>query len=234
MVSLWSWRTVRVLDVGRVSRPSPHLSQGAYLPTPRLSRTMTPTEARHSLGSERASTDAAPAAFGSSDYERLRAQLARAVARTCPASLADRRDDLVQNALLRVVALQQRSTAERTFSASYLYRAAHSALVDELRRVRRRREVPLEDDAADGPGPGAAPQPDPERATHGRQIGRGLLACLQALPEGRRLAVTLHLQGHSVPEAARLLDWDTKRTENLVYRGLEALRACLTAKGLTP
>jgi RNA polymerase sigma-70 factor (ECF subfamily) len=195
---------------------------------------MTPTEAQHSLGSERASADAAPAVFGSGDYERLRARLARAVARTCPASLADRRDDLVQNALLRVVALQQRSAGERTFSASYLYRAAHSALVDELRRVRRRREVPLEDQSAAGPATGTAPGPDPEHATHGRQIGRGLLACLQELPEQRRLAVTLHLQGHSVPEAARLLDWGTKRTENLVYRGLAALRACLAAKGLTP
>ena len=48
----------------------------------------------------------------------------------------------------------------------------------------------------------------------------------------RRLAVTLHLQGHSVPEAARLLDWAVKRTENLVYRGLADLRECLTAKGI--
>lgn len=148
--------------------------------------------------------------------------------------MADRRDDLVQNALLRVVSLQQRSSAERSFSASYLYRAAHSALVDELRRVRRRREVPLEDNEAEGPVTSAAPGPNPEDTTHGRQIGRGLLACLQALPEERRLAVTLHLQGHTVPEAARLLDWNPKRTENLVYRGLAALRACLSAKGLTP
>jgi len=36
----------------------------------------------------------------------------------------------------------------------------------------------------------------------------------------RRLAVALHLQGHTVAEAARLLDLSFKRTENLVYRGL--------------
>jgi RNA polymerase sigma-70 factor (ECF subfamily) len=50
----------------------------------------------------------------------------------------------------------------------------------------------------------------------------------------RRLAVILHLQGHSVREAARLLDWAFKRTENLVYRGLADLRACLQSKGMTP
>ena len=48
----------------------------------------------------------------------------------------------------------------------------------------------------------------------------------------RRLAVTLYLQGHSVPAAARLLEWTAKRTENLVYRGLADLRECLTAKGM--
>ena len=50
----------------------------------------------------------------------------------------------------------------------------------------------------------------------------------------RRLAVTLHLQGHTVPQAARLLDFSPKQTENLVYRGLADLRACLLAKGIRP
>ena len=50
----------------------------------------------------------------------------------------------------------------------------------------------------------------------------------------RRLAVTLHLQGHTVPETARILDWAAKQTENLVYRGLADLRECLMAKGLRP
>ena len=50
----------------------------------------------------------------------------------------------------------------------------------------------------------------------------------------RRLAVALYLQGHSVPEAAKLLEWGNKRTENLVYRGLADLRECLAKKGLKP
>jgi RNA polymerase sigma-70 factor (ECF subfamily) len=37
-----------------------------------------------------------------------------------------------------------------------------------------------------------------------------------------------------VAEAARILDWSPKRTENLVYRGLADLRGCLTSKGLKP
>ena len=54
------------------------------------------------------------------------------------------------------------------------------------------------------------------------------------MPRDRRLAVTLHLQGHSVPDAARVLDWPVKRTENLVYRGMADLRECLMSKGIEP
>jgi RNA polymerase sigma-70 factor (ECF subfamily) len=46
--------------------------------------------------------------------------------------------------------------------------------------------------------------------------------------------VILYIQEHTVPEAARILGWTLKRTENLVYRGLADLRACLAAKGQTP
>jgi RNA polymerase sigma-70 factor (ECF subfamily) len=75
---------------------------------------------------------------------------------------------------------------------------------------------------------------DPERTTASREVGRGIRGCLKAMKRERRLAVILHLQGHSVREAARLLDWAFKRTENLVYRGLADLRACLQSKGMTP
>jgi len=59
-------------------------------------------------------------------------------------------------------------------------------------------------------------------------------ACLAAANRDRRLALVLYLQGHSVPEAARILGWDVKRTENLVYRGLADLRQCLLNKGHRP
>ena len=67
-----------------------------------------------------------------------------------------------------------------------------------------------------------------------REIGQGIRDCLARLKNERRMAVTLYLQGHSVPEASRILEWSTKRTENLVYRGLADLRECLLSKGLRP
>jgi len=167
------------------------------------------------------------------DYVALRRDIARAVNRLCPNWMADKRDDLVQAALLRVMhTVERRSPGERNpaAAASYLYKVAYSVLVDELRRMRRRRETDLHEDAVLV----ARAKEDPERTAAARQIGQGIRGCLRAMKHERRLAVALHLQGHTVAEAARLLDWAFKRTENLVYRGLSDLRVCLKAKGLRP
>lgn len=163
---------------------------------------------------------------------RLRDQLERAVTRLCPRWLADRRDDLVQVALMRVMEIQRRSEGKRQFAASYLWKVAYSAMVDEIRRLRRRKEDPLEDEAWEG-GP-AAPSPGPDRRAADREIALGIRQCLDRLVRPRRMAVVLYLQGHSVPEASKLLNWGNKRTENLVYRGLADLRGCLAARGLEP
>ena len=117
------------------------------------------------------------------------------------------------------------------FASSYLYRVAHSALVDEIRRATRRQETGLDDSAVEQV---AVNFRDPERVAESRQIGRGIQDCLSRMQRDRRLAVTLHLQGHSVPDASRVLDWPAKRTENLVYRGLADLRECLMSKGIQP
>ena len=75
---------------------------------------------------------------------------------------------------------------------------------------------------------------NPEASASAREIGHGILDCLARLARERRLGVTLYLQGHSAPEAARILDWNRKRTENLIYRGLADLRDCLAARGMRP
>jgi RNA polymerase sigma-70 factor, ECF subfamily len=169
------------------------------------------------------------------DYSQLREHLGRAVARLCPRWLSVQRDDLVQAAVMRVMQIVGARGSARegnpTFASSYLYKVAHSALVDEIRRVKRRGEVDLEDT---GVATIAVTRQDPERITASREIGRGIQDCLSRMSRDRRLAVTLYLQGHSVPEAARILDWAPKRTENLVYRGLADLRECLMRKGLQP
>jgi RNA polymerase sigma-70 factor, ECF subfamily len=168
------------------------------------------------------------------DYAKLRQDLVKVVARICTGWLADRRDDVVQAAVMRVMQIAEKNAAEDErdppLASSYLYKVAYSVLVDEIRRVRRRNELSLEEDVIMP----AATTADPERVTASREIGRGILHCLTQMNRERRLAVTLYLQGHSVPDASRILDWSPKRTENLVYRGLADLRECLLSKGMRP
>jgi RNA polymerase sigma-70 factor (ECF subfamily) len=169
------------------------------------------------------------------DYTALRRDIARAVARLCPRWDANRREDLVQVAVMRVMHITTKREAagegNPALGASYLYKVSYTVLVDEIRRQRRLRETGMDD--AEVVSVAVAPD-DPERTAAGREAGRGIRECLARMKRERRLAVTLHLQGHTVPEAARILEWAAKQTENLVYRGLADLRECLMAKGIRP
>jgi len=161
---------------------------------------------------------------------RLRADLVRAVTRVCPPWLASRSDDIVQVALIKVVDMQKRGEETAELSSSYLRMVAYCAMVDEIRRCRRRSEVSLEDEqtALERSTTG----PNPERSAEGKELGRAIRGCLGKLVTSRRLAVTLHLQGHSVSDAARLLGWSSKQADNLIYRGLADLRGCLRKAGV--
>jgi RNA polymerase sigma-70 factor (ECF subfamily) len=168
-------------------------------------------------------------------WRELRDALVRAVRRQCPGWLSHDADDIAQAALTKVMA-RERAGAVAPLSSFYLYKVAHSALVDEIRRRKRRREEPLEPS-----GPGEEPRSIEPRAVGDtadamrlRELGVAVQACLRAMKRERRLAVMLYLQEHTVPEAARVLGWVVKRTENLVYRGLADLRQCLQAKGHVP
>jgi RNA polymerase sigma-70 factor, ECF subfamily len=165
-------------------------------------------------------------------FAELRSRLTLAVARVCPSWLAADRDDLVQIAMLKVMHVRRDREGIEGLSSSYLHRVAFSAVIDEMRVRRRRSEVPLDPD--EGGEMRDTRHANPESATRAREIGRGVRACLAAMSGDRRVALTLRLLGNSVPETAHRLGWPGKRVENLVYRGLADLRACLERKGLKP
>lgn len=164
-------------------------------------------------------------------YAQLRNDLTRAVQRVCPHWLAGRAEDIVQVSLIRINELQKRNPERSDLNASYLQRVAYTAVVDEIRRLRRQAEVSLEDEKTENADPSL--DRNPETRLAGLEVGQKIRECLRVLKRARRLAVTVHLQGHTIAQAARILGWAPKRTENLVYRGLADLRNCLTAKGIT-
>lgn len=189
--------------------------------------------------------------FSDDEYRRLRRRLVRAVRKVCPNWLASQSDDLVQDALISLMRRDQTrrdraqdpprgtpgedpgknpSEENQKLSQSYLMRTAYNKVVDEIRRRRVRREVPIEDEESEEPS-FPEPGPDPDRELRRRQTGEAIQDCLETLIRPRRLAVTLYLHGHRAKQIARRLGWATKRTENLIFRGRQDLQDCLEEKG---
>jgi len=164
------------------------------------------------------------------DVERLQDVLSRAVRKVCPYWLAESRQDIVQNAVVRVVRKWKATEEPEALGASYLWRVAHSAVMDEIRRRRRHPE-----DAWEHPpeAPSAGPT-SPEERNAAQDLRGAIEEGLRLLPEDRRRAVALFLLGHGLEDSARLLGWKTKRVDNQRYQGLAALRRHLSERGYEP
>ena len=161
------------------------------------------------------------------EYERLRKELTRAVRRICPSYLANDAEDLVQQALMKVLSIQRRDETPREFTSSYLWRVAHSAVIDEIRRRQNRGEVALEESHQQR----AESSPGPQRLLAGRRLGQALRLCLGEMIAPRRAAILMRIHGHKVSEVAERMGCNVKRAKNLTYRGLDDLKACLQMRG---
>ena len=164
------------------------------------------------------------------DTKQLQDVLSRAVRSVCPAWLAERREDIVQNAIVRIVRKWNETEEPETLGTSYLWRVAHSAVMDEIRHRRRHPEdaweVPPESPTAE--------EYSPERRRASAELRGAIQNGLRSLPEDRRRAVALFLLGHSLKESAALLGWTAKRVDNQRYQGLAALRCFLGEQGYEP
>lgn len=166
-------------------------------------------------------------------FQQLRQDLEKAVLHHCPKQMLDHKDDLIQAGMMKVMAAWEKQKDQPSFNNTYLYKIAHSALIDEVRRIRRRNETGLEDEEGkDVPLPPS--DATPENHLLATEISQNISHCLLRMIGSRRLAVTLKLQGESAPQAAEILGWSLRKVENLLYRGLDDLRQCLTRKGITP
>lgn len=173
----------------------------------------------------------ADSSLTSAEVQRLRETLKRAVGRSCPRWLAEDREDIVQNAILRVIRAFDKTEEVAPRTASYLWRAAHSAVMDEIARRRRGREVAVEARDLDRtPATGSGP----DRLQASAELREAIAAGMRSLKEPRRWAVALYMRGFSLQESARILGWKTKRVDNQRYQGLAELRAYLRRRGFEP
>ncbi|HET9298292.1 MAG TPA: sigma-70 family RNA polymerase sigma factor [Candidatus Polarisedimenticolaceae bacterium] len=166
------------------------------------------------------------------DLERVRRRLAEAMAQVCPHWLAGDREDLVQAALVRIVGLRGGRLDPGDLALTYLWKTAHSVMLDEIRRARWKYERTSGSEHLGNGMP--APTQDPERDAVSREVATQIHACLRTLEPSRRRAVVLHLTGFARHEIAALLEKSVKQIDNLIHRGTRDLRACLESKGVRP
>lgn len=139
-------------------------------------------------------------------------------------------DEVMQEVRIRLWRSKKTSGKIRGAPTSYVYRTAHSAALDLLRRRRARRDSPMEGgqnglELAD-PNPG--PDQDAERAEQREQLTQAV----EDLSDSRRPVVRMYLAGYSRQEIAELFEWSEAKTRNLLYRGLDDLKAVLSKGGL--
>lgn len=153
--------------------------------------------------------------------------LREAVARVCRGPLGLQRDEIEQEARIRLWRALTRETAIADVRP-YLHRIVATAAIDAMRQVRSRREIPLEP-PTDSEAPRSWPEPaargpSPEELARSRELAGLAQRALSSLGANRRRAVGLHLQGFTTEEIAQLMKWSEAKARNLVYRGLADLR----------
>ena len=140
--------------------------------------------------------------------ERYGRLLRDAIARVFPRRLGLQFEEIEQEARLRLWKALESERDVRDL-ASYIYKVAATTTIDAIRRVKARREEPLE--AEDGDGP-PRPRPLPEGLDGEAALDRRLLLekveRVMAGLDGRRSQVLrLHFQGFTTTEMASLLGW---------------------------
>jgi RNA polymerase sigma-70 factor (ECF subfamily) len=116
---------------------------------------------------------------------------------------------------------------------SWLSRITVNACYDELRRIARTKDMPLQvyDQEGEEMEPFlrlADPEPSPEACAETNELLDAIQNCLQALPEHYRLVAQLvDVEGLSYEEAAFILDVPTGTVKSRLARARNALRSAL-------
>ena len=134
--------------------------------------------------------------------------------------------DIEQEVRIRLWKALERDRSA-AFHTSYIQRVVLSTVIDAIRAARSRPAEPLPEGEGEGSEAMLATAAGPERTAGGTQDFDRVAACLAELPQRRREAVALYLQGFgefggTSEEAAR----------KLLDRGLQTLRARLALMGL--
>jgi RNA polymerase sigma-70 factor (ECF subfamily) len=144
--------------------------------------------------------------------------------------------DLAQEVFIRVYNSLGRYRAEFKFS-TWIYRIAHNAAIDHLRRVgaSRTEEMTVEGEGGSSfEKPLASKAPSPEQETErGERRAEIEEVVAQLTPAYRELIVLRHSHDLSYDEIAEVTGLPLGTVKNRIFRAREAMRELLVARGIT-
>lgn len=117
------------------------------------------------------------------------------------------------------------------FHTSFIQRVVLTTVIDAIRAANARPHEPLPEPDETSSVAFIEPTAGPERAASGVEDFERIMACMAELPERRRKAVALHLQGFSLREIGQFSGTSEEAARKLLDRGMEALRERLGVTG---
>jgi RNA polymerase sigma-70 factor (ECF subfamily) len=117
------------------------------------------------------------------------------------------------------------------FHTSYIQRVVLSTVIDAIRAANARPSEPLPEVVDDRETAFVEPSAGPDRTASGVEDLDRIMACMAELPERRRKAVALHLQGFSLREIGEFSGTSEEAARKLLDRGMETLRERLALSG---
>lgn len=136
-------------------------------------------------------------------------------------------DDVFQEVSIRILKILE-SDREIENLSSYIYRTTANVIIDLARKQNRHlNDVPLPEHQENEQHYQAelvSQDTEPDQKLVGKETQDKVLQAIESLPESRRIAVKMRLQGYSVAEMAELTGWSFYKAENLSKRSMAALK----------
>lgn len=143
--------------------------------------------------------------------------------------------DLAQEVFIKVYNSLTRYRPEFKFS-TWIYRIAHNAAIDHLRRTGSARTEDLEVEGEDGrmfEKPLASKSPTPEQETERGERRAEIEEVVRQLPAAyRELILLRHSHDLSYDEIAEVTNLPLGTVKNRIFRAREAMRELLVARGI--
>jgi RNA polymerase sigma-70 factor (ECF subfamily) len=139
------------------------------------------------------------------------------------------REDLVQEAFLRVIRARERYEPTARFT-TWLFRIVYNLAVNETQRgAPRERTARAEEGASDAMSEiGDEGAPAPSHALEREDLVRAVRAAIERLPETQRMALILaKYEERPYAEIAEIIGSTEKAVKSLVHRARETLRVTL-------